>query len=73
MKINKVVHFEKDDYPGGFQVESLCGVKAIFKTEGDCMITSKDMRDYMMYGNSPVEDIITCNRCRKLYLELKDE
>jgi hypothetical protein len=65
----KIVHFEKDEYPGGFQVESLCGVKVVFKTDGDCMITSKDMRDYETYSRLSVEEIITCSRCRELYLK----
>ncbi len=65
----KIVHFEKDDYPGFFCVESLCGVKAVFRSEGDCMVTSKDMRDYLQYGDRSVEEIITCTKCRKLYKE----
>ena len=62
----KIIHFEKGKYPGGFQVESLCGVKAVFRTEGDCMITAKDMRDYETYSNLSVEEIITCSKCREL-------
>jgi len=67
----KEIHFEKEEYPGGFQVESLCGVKAVFRTEGDCMVTAKDMRDYLRYSKLSVEEIITCSKCRELYLKEK--
>lgn len=72
-KKKKEIHFEKDEYSGGFQVESLCGVKAVFHTEGDCMVTPKDMRDYLIYGKLSVEEIITCSKCKELYLKNRNE
>lgn len=71
MEAEKVIHFEKEEYPGCFQVESLCGGRAVFRSDGDCMITAKDMRDYMTYGDRSVEEIITCSRCRELYLKME--
>ena len=69
MSDKKEIHFEKEEYSGGFQVESLCGVKAVFRSNEDCMITSEDMHDYLTYGKLSVEEIITCSKCRELYLK----